>query len=66
MEYSTFDHDGNSGGSLQPFTPRNETYLMGTRFGWFAADPSDFVIYNYRTLEFMAAQVLYFADETPN
>jgi hypothetical protein len=66
MDYSSFDHFGNSGGSIGHFTPRDETYLIGVRFGWFAADPSDFVIYNYSTLEFMAAQALYLADETPN
>lgn len=66
VEYSSFDHDGQSGGSLQPFTPRTETYLMGVRFGWWPADPADFVVYNHHTLEFMATQALYFADEIPN
>jgi hypothetical protein len=67
MEYSCFDHDGNSGGS-QPteFRPRSESYLMGVRFGWWPADPGDHVIYNHHTVNFMAAQAIYFADETPN
>lgn len=67
MEYSCFDHNGDSGGSLATeFRPRSESYLMGVRFGWWAPDPADHVIYNPMTVNFMAAQAIYFADETPN
>jgi hypothetical protein len=66
MQYSHFDHYGDSGGSHQPFTPRNETHLIGVRFGWWPAGPSDFVVYNPTTLEYMAAQVIYLADENPS
>jgi hypothetical protein len=47
MEYSCFDHDGHSGGSLAAqFTPRSESYLMGVRFGWWNPSPGDHVVYN--------------------
>lgn len=66
MAYGVFDHCGDSGGSHKQFTPRDETHLFGIRFGWWQAGPSDFVIYTPMTLEFMAVQAIYFADETPN
>lgn len=66
MQYGCFDHDGHSGGSYQQFTPRTETHLFGIRMGWWQSGPSDFVVYNHTTMEFMAAQTIYLADETPN
>lgn len=67
IEYSAFDHSGHSGGSLATeFCPRSESYLMGVRFGWWTPDPGDHVIYNPYTVNFMASQAIYFADETPN
>lgn len=67
MQYSTFDHNGNSGGSLAAvFAPRSESYIFGVRLGWWPSVPGDYVIYNPMTLEFMATQAIYFADETPN
>jgi hypothetical protein len=67
MEYSCFDHGGQSVGSLaSEFTPRSESYLTGVRFGWWAPSPGDHVMYSPLTVNFMAAQAIYFADETPN
>ena len=66
MEYSVMDHNGYNGGHNTVFIPRSETHLLGIKMGWWPAGPSDYVIYNPNTLEFMAAQAIYFADETPN
>jgi hypothetical protein len=66
MQYSVFDHAGLSGGSLAPFTPRSESYLMGVRFGWWEPTPGDYVIYTEFTLIFMADQAIQLANETPN
>jgi hypothetical protein len=66
FSYSCFDHGGDSGGSHKPFTPRTETHLFGIRMGWWQAGTSDFVVYNYPTLEYMAAQAIYLADENPS
>jgi hypothetical protein len=67
MEYSCFDHDGHSGGSLATqFTPRSESYLMGVRFGWWNPSPGDHVVYNQHAVNFLAIQALCLADESPN
>lgn len=66
MQYSSFDHGGQSGGSHAQFTPRDETHLFGIRMGWWKADPSDYVIYEPFTVQYAAAQTIYYAEQLPN
>jgi hypothetical protein len=61
MQYSCFDHNGNSGGSLAPFTPRRENYLFAVRMGWITPDATDHVIYEHSTLQFAAHKTIDYA-----
>lgn len=66
VQYSNFDHFGCSGGCEREFNPVSGDFLFGVRMGWWHGGPDDFLVYDPEALSYMAANVMFFSDETPN